>query len=219
MINYMKTSMFLTKLMKHFFYCTLLSNTELVCNDTFQKNIQVCATRCLARWWRCLNTSLQMGQLWRLSPLGILSTPDLAENTLWWWWTVLMWATRSEVSRKDRLHLAHQFWPCSRRGERDGERRTWGVGRACAWVWRAWVWGRRALAWGWAWVWRKNRGALDQRDVLLGSVLTNNRGAWGKKEAGAGCGGWEKALLLSDKVSKALIGWWINELCLLMLAA
>lgn len=62
---------------------------------------------CRERWWRSRKHSWQMGHV-RASALSLLEC-RLGPACSFLWWD-LMWKTRSDVRRKDRLQLAHQFW-------------------------------------------------------------------------------------------------------------
>lgn len=66
---------------------------------------QLCEVMCLERWWRSLKDSLQMGHL-SFSSRRRFTRGSMAYSFLW---CERMWYTRSEVMRKDALHLAHQF--------------------------------------------------------------------------------------------------------------
>lgn len=76
---------------------------------------------CRDKWWRSRKYSWQMGHVSFSSRL-LLHWDSLEEYSFLW--CDRMWKTKSDVMRKDRLHLAHQFWAATPKDVKVGGRRV-----------------------------------------------------------------------------------------------
>lgn len=76
---------------------------------------------CRDKWWRSRKYSWQIGHVSFSSRLLLLWDSVEEYSFLW---CDRMWKTKSDVMRKDRLHLAHQFWAATPNDVKVGGRRV-----------------------------------------------------------------------------------------------